>query len=339
MAQTVISYPGAKWRFWPYIKPYIPRDIKEYREAFFGGGSVGLSIADDPDFNLERIVVGDLSPEIWALWTGIRDSSEEVVDYVMDVFKKICPSHSEIHAFTDRDMSDMHKVERGYKEHSSNPSVSLSEWAKSMGMNDDVLGKVEIYDRAIKEARELWRWCSEVDCNTLTTPQRAARMYLVNRISFSALGDSGSLSKDRFKEFNMEEGVKRIFGAVPLLKRMEIYNQSFEETMKDVNHNDTFIFLDPPYYKQEKSGLYGRKGDMHRGFQHEVFAEVTKNTDCRWFVTYDDSIKVRRMFRGKVVYSGKKCEMVEFRIPGGYTMALTTSEDALSGEELFILNY
>ena len=45
MAKPVISYPGAKWRFWPHIRKYIPRDIKDFREPFFGGGSISLSIA------------------------------------------------------------------------------------------------------------------------------------------------------------------------------------------------------------------------------------------------------------------------------------------------------
>jgi len=88
MAQPVISYPGAKWRFWPYIKQYIPRDIKDFREPFFGGGSISLSIADDPEFNLERIQVGDLAPEIWALWQGIRDYAPDVREIAEKWFNK-----------------------------------------------------------------------------------------------------------------------------------------------------------------------------------------------------------------------------------------------------------
>ena len=52
MAQPVISYPGAKWRFYKHIKPLIPRDIKDWREPFFGGGSMSPSIADDVISNL-----------------------------------------------------------------------------------------------------------------------------------------------------------------------------------------------------------------------------------------------------------------------------------------------
>ena len=303
MAKPVISYPGAKWRFWPYIKQYIPRDIKDWREPFFGGGSMSLSIADDPEFNLDRMIVGDLAPEIWALWQGIRDYAPDVREIAMKWFAQWCPTHSDM-VFTP-------ETADGYQ---------------------------EVYDKAIEEGRKFWEWAETVDCSTLSLPERAARTYLVNKVSFSGMGDSGSLSKDRFAAFRPEQATERITMAQPLLQKMEIKNCSFEETMKDVDPEKTFVFLDPPYYRQETSGLYGRGGDTHHGFPHDKFAEVTKDTNCRWFVTYDDSIKVRKMFRGKPIY-GDKCYIKPFVIPGGYTMAQKNSEDALAGEELFIANY
>lgn len=303
MAKPVISYPGAKWRFWPHIKQYIPRDIKDWREPFFGGGSMSLSIADDPEFNLERMIVGDLAPEIWALWQGIKEYGPDVKEIALKWFNEWCPTHSDL-IFISKDDADYAKV----------------------------------YDQAIEEGRKFWEWTQTVNCEELSLPERAARTYLVNKVSFSGMGDSGSLSKDRFEAFRPDEATNRIIMAQPLLKKMEIKNCSFEETMKDVDPKKSFVFLDPPYYKQESSGLYGRGGDTHHGFPHDMFAEVTKNTNCKWFVTYDDSIKVRRMFRGKPVY-GDKCYILPFTIPGGYTMAQKNSEDALAGEELFIANY
>lgn len=302
MAEAVIAYPGAKWRFYKHIKPYIPTDIKDWREPFFGGASMSLSIADDPDFKLERMLVGDLAPEIWAFWTGCRNNAEEVVGLVKEIFTKHCPLQLELN-----------NMDKGSPEY------------------DD------LYDKAIEEGRKFWKWSQEVDCSKLTIPERAARVFIVNKISFSGMGDSGSISKDQFVAFNFNK-TDRILAASPLLQKMEIRNVSFEETMADVDPNKTFIFLDPPYYRQEKSGLYGRGGDTHKGFPHEHFAEVTKNTNCKWFVTYDDSIKVRRMFRGKAVYGGK-CYIEPFKIKGGYTLAGKTAEDALDGEELFITNY
>ncbi len=300
MAQPVIAYPGAKWRFYPHIKPYIPRDIKDWREPFFGGASMSLSIADDPDFKLERMLVGDLAPEIWAMWVGIRDNAKDVVDIAKEMFTKNCPTQLIL----------------------SSTSTFDSDYQK-------------IYDKAIEEGRAFWKWAEEVDCTKLSIPERAARTFLVNKISFSGMGDSGSISKDQFVDFKFDK-FDRILAAQPLLQKMEIRNVSFEETMSNVDRDKTFIFLDPPYYRQEESGLYGKNGDTHHGFPHEHFAEFTKSCNCKWFVTYDDSVKVRRMFRGKSVYSGK-CYIKPFKVK--YTLAGKTAEDALDGEELFITNY
>lgn len=303
MAQPVISYPGAKWRFWKHIKQYIPTDIKDWREPFFGGGSMSLSIADDPDFNLERMVVGDLAPEIWAFWMGCRNHAPEVVEICRDLFTKHCPTQ-----------------------------LALS---KIDTANEEYL---KAYNEAIEEGKAFWKWTQEVDCEKLSLAERAARTFLVNKISFSGMGDSGSMSKDQFIDFNFNK-LERLTLAQPLLQKMEIKHCSFEETMANVDPKKSFVFLDPPYYRQESSGLYGRGGDTHKGFPHEHFAEFTKNLNCRWFVTYDDSIKVRQLFRGKALYNNKPCQLTPFVIPGGYTMAGKTAEDALAGEELFITNY
>ena len=104
-------------------------------------------------------------------------------------------------------------------------------------------------------------WAESIDCSTLSIPERAARIFLVNKVSFSGMGDSGSLSKDQFCAFRLDK-LESIKKASPLLQRVEIYNVSFKETMKYAHDKPekTFIFLDPPYYKQEGSGLYGRGG-------------------------------------------------------------------------------
>ena len=303
MAEPVISYPGAKWRFYTHMKKYFPLDMKDFREPFFGGGSVSLSVADDPDFTkLERIQVGDLAPEIWAMWTGIRNNAPDVVEIVHKWFEEKCPLQIEVR----------------------NADPFSPEYE-------------DLYNRAIEQGREFWKWSQTVDCSTLSIPERAARTFLVNKISFSGMGDSGSISKDQFMDFKVEK-TKNILLAQPLLQRMEINNVSFEDTMSNVDPKNTFIFLDPPYYRQESSGLYGKHGGMHRGFPHEHFAEFTRNTNCKWFITYDDSVKVRKMFRGSAIYGGK-CYVTPFKIPGGYTLAGKTAEDALDGEEVIITNY
>ena len=60
--------------------------------------------------------------------------------------------------------------------------------------------------------------------------------------------------------------------------------------------DEVFIFLDPPYYSAAKSALYGKNGNMHKGFDHERLAEVLRQSPHPWLITYDDSEYIRALF-------------------------------------------
>lgn len=333
MAKPVISYPGAKWRFYKYMVEYFPIDMKVFIEPFFGGGSVSLSVADDPRFTqLERMIGGDLYTEMWAFWQGIKQNPSAVYEIATKWFKDSCPHQEELYNTDFYGDKARQFMEGGRFEH-----------FRTSGEFDEANIKdyenlLSLYNVATKEGKNFWNWSQTVDTSQMTIEQRAARMLLVNKISFSGMGDSGSLSKDQFCNFTLSK-LDTIFDTSKLLQRIEIYNVSFEETMKygDLDPENSFIFLDPPYYKQESSGLYGKGGNTHKGFPHQHFADFTKNMKCKWFITYDDSVAVRKLFKGKTAL-GNKCYFKPFTIPGGYTLAGKTSEDALAGEELFISN-
>ena len=335
MIQPIVSYPGSKLRFYKYMVDYFPTNMKVYLEPFFGGGSVGLSIADDPRFTqLERIVVGDLYTEMWAMWCGVKKDPAAVEEIATKWFSEKCPTHSIMRA---NNISRISLVDYlGENENKYLTDDNLTDEQKAQ-----IAEQLKIYHKGIEEADAFWKWTQTVDTNSMSLEERAARMLLVNKVSFSGMGDSGSLSKDQFCDFRLDK-LKPVYETSKLLQRFEINNVSFEETMKvglDYNPKDVFCFLDPPYAKQETSGggLYGKGGNTHRGFPHEHFAEFTKQMPYEWFVTYDDSVIVRKLFQGNT-YFGKPCKFIPFTIPGGYTMAGNTAEDALAGEELFILN-
>lgn len=334
MAQPVVSYPGAKWRFYPYMVEYFPLDMKTFIEPFFGGGSVSLSVADDVRFSkLERMIGGDLYTEMWAFWKGIKTNPDGVREIAETWFTKMCPHQEEIH-----NSGFVGNEARSYMDGGENEYFEQSD-VLSEEMKKDIKDKIALYNLACNEGKAFWDWSQTVKTDDMSLEERAARILLVNKISFSGMGDSGSLSKDQFCDFRLDK-LDAIYDASRLLQRVEILNVSFEETMKFGNDSpdDTFIFLDPPYAKQEGSGLYGKGGSTHHGFPHEKFATFTKQMKCKWFMTYDDSVIVRKLFAGNTIL-GTPCYLMPFRIPGGYTMAGKTAEDALAGEELFISNY
>ena len=311
-----ISYPGSKWKALDLILSLVPDGIEDWREPFFGGGSVTLGFLQSAKSkNCKRFVVSDLATEIYALWKGIQEDADKVVSICEDWWNEKCPTHVKIHNTPMLFEEVWREIEilRG-KDTESTP-------------NDEVR---EIWLKAEAEGEAFWDWAEKVDCTQLTLFERAARMFLVNHISFSAMGDSGTLSKDRYLNFNLGKtvGIKE---NAPLLQRVEIYNQSFEKTFEGCPEDKGFIFLDPPYLHQEKSGLYGRNGDTHHGFPHKAFADLCKQTKARWLITYDDSIAVRKLFRGNGIY------LRPFKLV--YTMAMNNAVDTLAGEELFIANY
>lgn len=334
MAKPIVSYPGAKWKF---IKDgmmdYFPINMKTFIEPFFGGGSVSLSVADDPRFTkLERMIGGDLYTEMWAFWTGVKTDPSAVEEIATKWFTEKCPHQAEIH-----NSGFVGGTARSYL-----PGGEFEFFEKSDMLTDvdkqRIRYNISLYKVACEEGQAFWDWSQSVDTSAMSIPERAARMLLVNKISFSGMGDAGSLSKDQFCDFTLDK-LNGVYDTSKLLQRIEIYNVSFEDTMKygnDGNVADNFIFLDPPYAAQEGSGLYGKNGSTHHGFPHEHFAEFTKEMKCKWFMTYDDSVIVRKLFAGKTAISDK-VYMVPYKTV--YTMAGQTAEDALAGEELYLANY
>lgn len=58
----------------------------------------------------------------------------------------------------------------------------------------------------------------------------------------------------------------------------------------------TFIYLDPPY--DIKDNLYGRKGDMHKRFDHDLFSKRMDFTDAHCMVSYNSDQLVKDRFQG-----------------------------------------
>lgn len=294
MIYSGLAYPGSKRRIMDRLLPLFPDGIEDWREPFFGSGAVTFAfLQSNKGQYCKRLLVGDLAPEIWAYHYGCKTVPQEAVEIAREWFLKEVPTYDRFIKLSPSD-------------------------------NDYDVVRVELET----EGANLWKQLTSVDTSKMSIAERCARTFLTNRISFSGMGDSGSLSKNRLSKFRLEH-INKILEVSPLLQRVEIVNEPFQVTMADTHPEKSFVFLDPPYYAQEGSGLYGKNGDTHKGFPHAEFAETTKRLNCKWFVTYDDSPLVRRLFRGYHIVP------IQF----SYTLASKASEDALAGEELLIANY
>lgn len=127
------------------------------------------------------------------------------------------------------------------------------------------------------------------DLNETETPalQRAAAFYVINKCSFSGLTESSSFSKQAsISNFSMR-GIEKLKGYADIIKNWKITNIPYWEVIYTPSPVGSFWFFDPPY--DIKDNLYGNKGALHKGFNHEEFhAFMTQgNIKDDWMITYN----------------------------------------------------
>ena len=125
--------------------------------------------------------------------------------------------------------------------------------------------------------------------------ERAAAFYIVNKCSFSGLTESSSFSKQAsVSNFSMR-GIEKLPGYSDLISHWHINGYSYEHLMTNNMHDGIFMYLDPPY--DIKDNLYGKKGSMHSGFDHDKFAEDCDKHDIPMLISYNSDQLVKDRFK------------------------------------------
>ena len=112
-----------------------------------------------------------------------------------------------------------------------------------------------------------------------------------------------------------------------MIKNWKITNLSYEELFND--SKSTYVYLDPPY--EIGSNLYGKRGNMHKGFDHDQFAADCDRFICPQLVSYNSSQLIRDRFK----------EWTAAEFAHTYTMRSVGSynTDQASRKELVLANY
>ena len=76
--------------------------------------------------------------------------------------------------------------------------------------------------------------------------QRAARFFILNRITFSGVVDSGGYSQAAYEKRFTESSIERVKNICPYLSGVKITNGDYTDSLFH-DGEDVFIFLDPPY--------------------------------------------------------------------------------------------
>ena len=160
-----------------------------------------------------------------------------------------------------------------------------------------------------------------------SSKDRAIYFYIVNKCSFSGLTESSSFSASASDSNFSMRGIERLPGYTELIQRWRITNGSYTELTSD--ETLTFIDADPPY--DIKDALYGHKGDMHKGFDHEKFADVMDDCLCNVMISYNNHPDIVMRF----------LEWCQYDFAHTYTMRSTGDymSDQTKRRELVLTNY
>ena len=157
-------------------------------------------------------------------------------------------------------------------------------------------------DNNDKLCKELYPYINTITKNTFqdlrnkilteTDPLKQSIMFfIINRCSFSGATLSGGFSlESSIKRFTITS-IERI--SKLHLDRLTITNMDFEEFLQNKN---SLIFLDPPYYLESKSNLYGNNGDLHEHFDHIKLHKCLSNKN-NWIMTYNNCNYIKDLYK------------------------------------------
>tara|TARA_B110000971_G_C20029540_1_gene510662 strand:- start:775 stop:1572 length:798 start_codon:yes stop_codon:yes gene_type:complete len=118
--------------------------------------------------------------------------------------------------------------------------------------------------------------------------------FIINRCSFSGATLSGGFSLEASKKRFTESSIQNIINLD--LTSFDIYNLDFEDLLNNNHGKRDLIFLDPPYYLEKASKLYGTNGDMHDTFQHnKLYKCLSKRRN--WFMTYNNCEYIKSLYK------------------------------------------
>lgn len=118
--------------------------------------------------------------------------------------------------------------------------------------------------------------------------EQATIFYVLNRASFSGSTLSGGMSPGH---------PRFTINSILYLKEVNTENMKVEQAdFKDsiLKHKNEFMYLDPPY--MIKQGLYGKRGDAHKDFDHLALYDLLKDRK-NWLLSYNNCAEIRELYQ------------------------------------------
>ncbi len=164
--------------------------------------------------------------------------------------------------------------------------------------------------------------------DTTSNLSAAVCFYIVNKCSFSGLTESSSFSKQASDSNFSMRGIDKLPEYSGMISKWKITNLRYQELFTD--NKNIFTYLDPPY--EIGSNLYGKKGNMHKGFDHDGFAAICDRFVGPQLVSYNSTQLIRDRFKQGWT-AAEFAHTYTMRSVGSY------NTDQASRKELVLTNY
>ena len=117
--------------------------------------------------------------------------------------------------------------------------------------------------------------------------------YIVNKCSFSGLTESSSFSKQASDSNFSLRGIEKLPAYSKLIENWKITNLSYEDLKTD--DKNVFTYFDPPY--EIGVPIYGKRGEMHKYFDHDQFAKDCDGQTNHQMISYNSSQLIKDRFK------------------------------------------
>ena len=166
-------------------------------------------------------------------------------------------------------------------------------WEQAKGNLPALVKGVERVRKSRSTGREIYAQFRS--WKTQEPTDAAVRFFVLNRITFSGLSDSGGFSQMSFDSRFTDSAVQRLKGLKTLADLdLKVTNKDYSSLLSKPGRS-VALYLDPPYITKWQK-LYGKGGNLHRGFDHERFAREILDCKHDWIVSYNDGEAVSNLF-------------------------------------------
>lgn len=187
--------------------------------------------------------------------------------------------------------------------------------------------RVKLIERLSQEVATRERHAQIKNLEVQSTSEIAFKTFYLNRTSYSGIIHNPAWGYKDGKSSPPQNWGNFIKMAGNKLEGVNITSKDFEDVIKSPSIGETVLmYLDPPYYHADQKRAYTRHFVIE---DHLRLAELLKNTNHQFCLSYDDCSEIRKMYSWAEIYERTWL----------YNTANVKGGKRINGKELIITNY